>query len=60
MGGKKREEKIDKKHTNRVSKIYWKKIVWKKSENKFFYKHMNIVIKNRGKKREKNLKKTHE
>jgi len=36
MGGGKREEKIVKKHTNRVSKNCWKKIVWKKCENMFF------------------------
>ena len=36
MGGKKREEKIVIKHTNRVSKNCWKKIVWKNCENTFF------------------------
>jgi len=57
-GGGKREEKIVKKLTNRVSEICWKKIVRKKSENTFFSKHMNIVMKNRGKKtREKFFKK---
>jgi len=36
------------------------KIVWKKCENTFFYKHMNIVSKNGGKKREKKIfPKTH-
>jgi len=28
----------------------WKKIVFKKCENTFFYKHTNIVTKNQGKK----------
>ena len=36
MGGKKREEKIFKKHTNRVSKNCWKKIVSKKCEKMYF------------------------
>ena len=35
-GGEKREKKIVKKLTNRVSEICWKKIVWKKTENTFF------------------------
>ena len=39
----------------------WKKIIWKKCENTFFYKHTNIVIKKWGEKtRGKNFQKTHE
>ena len=60
MRGKKCEKKIFKKHTNRVSKKCWKKIVSKKCAKIFFIKHMNIVTKNGGEKSEKKfLPETH-
>ena len=54
MGGKKREKIFFQKYTYIESFKRWKKIVWKKCENTFFYKHMNIVTKNRGKNAGKN------
>jgi len=53
MGGGETREKFFQKTHELVSKKCWKKIVWKKCENTFFYKHKNIVTKKRGKKREK-------
>ena len=58
--GKKREEKIVKKHTNRVSKNFWKIIVWKKCENTFFINNEYRDEKSGGKNARKIFfKKTH-
>ena len=46
-GGKTRE-KIFSRNTDFASKQHWKKIVLKKCENTFFYKHTNIVTKKWG------------
>ena len=54
--GKKTREKFFQKNTRiGYPKNVEKKIVSKKCEKKFFKKHMNIVTKNGGKKREKNF-----
>jgi len=53
--GKKSEKKFFKKHTNRVSKKCWKKIVSKKFEKMFFNIHMNIETIKGGKKARKNF-----
>ena len=58
-GGKKRENFFPKTHVNREKKR-WKKIVWKKCENTFFYENTNIVTKKwGGKSREKIFPETH-
>ena len=48
MGGKKREKIFFQKHTYIASYKRWKKIVWKKCENTFFYENTNIVTKKWG------------
>ena len=55
MGEKNARKIVFQKHTYIASKKRWKKIVWKKCENTFIYKHTNIVTRNRGKKREKKI-----
>ena len=47
-GGKKFEKKFFQKHKDFASKQRWKKIVWKKWENTFFFKHTNNVTKKWG------------
>jgi len=52
-------KKFVQKATYIAIKKRWKKIVWKKCENTFFYKHMKIVTKNGGKEREKKFFQKH-
>jgi len=58
-GGKKREKFFPKAHVYREKKR-WKKTVWKKYENTFFFENTNIVTKKwGGKAREKFFPETH-
>ena len=61
MWGKKREKNFFQKHKYIASFNRWKKIVWKKCENTFFYENTDIVTKKwwGGKTRENFFPETH-